>query len=322
METNNEPKTLREAIIHYSDLKVCTDLMVQIRWPSGKVICPYCGKGGAKFMESVQRFKCYGCKKQFSVKVGTVLEDSPIPLTKWLPAFWLLVSAKNGISSCELARSLGVTQKTAWFILHRIRHTLKIGTFEKMSGTVEVDETYLGGLEKNKHKGKKLNAGRGAVGKAVIAATLERGDGEGKHSRVQTAHIKDTDKQTLQGLVKANVEQGTTVYTDSHSGYQGLSAEFIHEFVNHAVEYARGAVSTNGLENYFSLLKRTVKGTYVSIDGWHLAKYMDEQAFRFNTRRSGDYTRFLVVLGLMVGKRLTFDTLVNSGKEYFEQFGV
>jgi transposase-like protein len=142
------PQTLREAIIYYADPKVCVELMVAIRWPDG-VVCPHCESKNVKYMDSVQRFKCYGCRKQFSVKVGTILEDSPISLSQWLPAFWLLTSAKNGISSYELSRSLGVTQKTAWFMLHRIRHILKTGTFTRLEGTCEADETFIGGKAKN-----------------------------------------------------------------------------------------------------------------------------------------------------------------------------
>lgn len=319
METElTVPKTLRDAIIQFADPKVCHNLLVAIRFPNG-VVCQHCGTvGTAKFMESVQRFKCYSCRKQFSIKSGTVLEDSPVSLTKWFPAFWLLTSAKNGISSCELARSLGVTQKTAWFMLHRIRHILETGTFEKISGTSEADETYIGGLEKNKHSDKKLRAGRGTVGKSIVVAVLDRSEAKGS-SKVRNKVVADTSKDTLQGLVKANVESGSAVYTDAHKSYRGLSPEFVHEFVDHALEYARDAVHTNGLENYFSLLKRTLKGTYVAVDGWHLCKYIDEQAFRFNTRDMNDAQRFLAVLGMATGKRLTYDELTSACVAYFAE---
>jgi transposase-like protein len=313
------PKTLRDAIVYYADQKVCHDLMVAIRFPSG-LCCVHCGDmTNVKFMESVQRFKCYGCRKQFSIKAGTVLEDSPISLTKWLPAFWLLTSAKNGISSCELGRSLGVTQKTAWFMLHRIRHILATGTFEKMNGTVEADETYIGGLERNKHSDKKLKAGRGTVGKSIVIAVLERSADEGKPSKVRTKVAKDTSAKTLTGLVANNVAEGSAVYTDAHKSYRGLSEQFVHQFIDHAVEYASGAVHTNGLENYFSLLKRTLKGTYVAVEPFHLTKYIDEQAFRFNSRKLTDAERFIAALRMASGQRLTYDDLTSAFYAYYNE---
>ena len=310
------PKTLREAIIHYSDPKVCHQLMVAIRFPNG-VACVHCGSmDSIRFMESVQRFKCYACRKQFSLKTGTVLEDSPIPFTKWLPAFWLLTSAKNGISSYELSRALGVTQKTAWFMLHRIRHILACGTFEKMDGDCEADETFIGGLEKNKHESRKLKAGRGGVGKTIVAGVIER-SADGKPSQVRTKVVKDTSKATLQGLLTNNVKAGSAIYTDAHKGYQGLDEQYIHEFIDHAVTYAEGAVHTNGMENYWSLLKRTLKGTYVAVCPSHLAAYIDEQAFRFNERKSTDSERFVAALKLASGKRLTYEELTAAYDAYF-----
>lgn len=309
------PKTLREAIIHYSDTKVCHDLMVSIRFPNG-MCCVHCGDTkNVKFMESVQRFKCYSCRKQFSLKTGTVLEDSPIPFTKWLPAFWLLTSGKNGISSYELHRALGVTQKTAWFMLHRIRHILATGTFEKLAGTVEADETFVGGKEKNKHSNKKLRQGRGAVGKTIVAGVLERSTDPRGTSRVMADIIPNTKKKTLQALVTDRVETGSIIYTDSLQSYSDLSQEFIHDFVDHAIQYAKGAVHTNGMENFWSLLKRGLKGTYISVKGWHLEKYIDEQAFRFNTRKDTDADRFLAALRLATGRRLTYEELIGAHAE-------
>ena len=312
------PKTLRDAIVYYSDAKRCHDLLVAIRFPDG-IRCLHCGSAkNVKFMESVQRFKCYDCRKQFSIKVGTILEDSPVPLTKWIPAFWLLTSARNGISSCELARSLGVTQKTAWFMLHRIRHIVQTGTFEKLSGSVEADETYTRGLQKNKHESKKLKAGRGTVGKCIVIAVLE-GSTVAKKSRVRTKVAPDTSRETLHSLLKSNVQPGSAIYTDAHKSYNGLSEQFVHEFVHHAVCYAKDAVQTNGLENYFSLLKRTLRGTYISVEPFHLTRYVDEQAYGFNTRDLNDAQRFLVALNMVTGSHLTYEELTSGCTRYFGQ---
>lgn len=313
------PKTLREAIIFYSDEKKCHDLLVSIRFPDG-VFCTHCGAMNAKYMESVKRFKCYDCRKQFSIKSGTIFEDSPISLTKWLPAFWLLAGAKNGVSSCEIARALGVTQKTAWFMDHRIRVAMHTGTFEKMSGEIEADETFIGGKAANmhKHKRKEKIQGRGAVGKEIVMGLLDRGERKdkeskkkkiGKHSTVRVNHIADTTAQTLKGEVRKNVRLGSILYTDAALGYQGLSDEYIHSFVDHAVTYVNGKVYTNGLENFWTLLKRTLRGTYVSCNAEHLFRYLDEQAFRFNEREDNDAGRFLKALSGVTGRRLTYKEL-------------
>ncbi|HEY3329117.1 MAG TPA: IS1595 family transposase [Capsulimonadaceae bacterium] len=312
------PTTLREAIIHFSDPKVCHDLLLATRFPNG-VCCVHCGAVGPKFMESVQRFKCYSCRKQFSLKTGTVLEDSPIPLTKWFPAFWLLTSAKNGISSYELHRALGVTQKTAWFMLHRIRHIFATGTFEKLAGVVEADETFIGGLEKNKHKDKKSSGTQGGAGKSVVLGILERSSAH-KVSQVRVKLGVDRSKDTLHNLLGSNIEQGSTLYTDAHKGYMGISAMFAHDFIDHAVTYAKGAVHTNGMENYWSLMKRTMKGTYTHCEPFHLTKYIDEQAYRFNTRSETDGDRFVDALSQVSGKRLTYEALTSSHEAYYDEF--
>jgi len=247
------------------------------------------------------------------------MEDSPIGLDKWLTAIWLIANAKNGVSSCEVARSVGVTQKSAWFLLHRIRYAMDNGGITtKMSGTVEADETYVGGKEGNKHKDKKLNAGRGGVGKTIVMGVLERGT-ESRKSSVRAQIIANADMVTLGGEIRKSVTEFANLYTDAWKGYNGLSAEYIHEFVDHAVMYAIGQIHTNGIENFWSLLKRSLKGTYVSVEPFHLKAYIDEQVFRFNSRAGSDSERFVSVAKRMPGKRLTYETLTNSYESYYQQ---
>jgi len=244
------------------------------------------------------------------------MEDSPIKLSKWLMAIWLVTNAKNGISSCEISRAIGVTQKTAWFMLHRIRLGFQNTASEKMSGTVEADETFVGGLEKNKHENKKLKAGRGTVGKAIVLGLLERGD-EQQASRVKTAVIKDTCRKTLHNKITANVEAGTELHTDAWRGYNGLSPEYVHFVVDHAIEYVKdNVITTNGLENFWCLLKRTIKGTYVAVDAFHLDAYLDEQAFRYNNRKDNDTGRFVKVVSAAAGKRVTYKQLTQGTKAW------
>ncbi|MCE5322245.1 IS1595 family transposase [bacterium] len=317
MSTQKTPQTLLEMIALYSDPKVCHDAMVRFRWPDG-VECPHCGSTTVWFTEKRLRWQCKDCGKQFTVKVGTIFEDSALPLGKWLPAVWLIANCKNGISSCELARSIGVTQKTAWFMLHRIRTAMAEGTFEKMDGTVEADETFIGGLEKNKHNDKKLRQGRGSVGKTIVMGVLQRSDTESEVSRVLANIIPNVSGNTLRAEITKAVEKFTRVYTDAWKGYNGLSTEYLHQFIDHTIAYAIGQVHTNGLENFWSLLKRALKGTYVSVEPFHLKRYIDEQVFRFNNRGETDAERFVEVLESVDGKRLTYDELTESYKEYYD----
>jgi transposase-like protein len=299
-----QPKTLLEAVRYFSDLDVATQHVAATRWPDGPV-CPKCGvlDKNHYYLKSRRLWKCRACNKQFSVKVGTIFEDSPIPLTKWLPAMWIIANAKNGVSSCEIHRSIGVTQKTAWFMLHRIRLAMQRGSIEKLSGEVEVDETYIGGLARNMHKDKREEkiTGTGTSGKVAVMGLLER------HGEVRTKIVPDTKSRTLKVEVKENVEPGSEVHTDTFQSYQGLDAEYIHNVVDHAESYVRGHIHTNGLENFWSLLKRGIKGTYVSVEPYHLFRYLDEQAFRFNEREYEDADRFRKALGTVSGRRLTYD---------------
>lgn len=305
----NFPKTLQEAILYFADLDTCTTFMAQIRWPDG-VTCPYCAGKAVSYVSSRRIWKCMNkvCHKQFSVKVGTVMEDSPIKLDKWLTAIWLITNAKNGISSYEVMRALGVTQKTAWFLMHRIRLAMQTGTFEKLSGEVECDETYIGGLARNMHRDKRHAkiTGTGGMGKVAVMGLLER------NGKVRAKVIANAMQETLHGEVRANVEQGAHLFTDGWRGYNGLHTNYIHKVIDHAEKYVDGQIHTNGIENFWSLLKRGIKGTYVSVEPFHLFRYLDEQSFRFNTRKGKDADRFVEAVGSIAGKRLTFDELTGK----------
>jgi transposase-like protein len=310
-DTDNLPKTLQEAIKFFSDKETCTTFMAQLRWPDG-VTCPVCESKAVSYLSTRYLWKCKACKKQFSVKVGTIMEDSAIGLDKWLAAIWLIANAKNGISSYEIHRAIGVTQKSAWFLLHRIRLAMQTGTFEKLSGQVEADETFIGGKARFMHKSKreKMMKGRGSVGKVAVMGLLER------HGEVRAQVICDTSRETLHGEVKRHVEKGAELFTDAWKAYVGLDAEYIHQVINHAEEYVRSNVRTNGIENFWSLLKRSIKGTYVSVEPFHLFRYLDEQSFRFNTRKGKDSDRFMQAVKSIAGKRLTYEELTGGATEH------
>ncbi len=306
------PKTLLEAVRYFSDQDVCREFVAALRWPQG-LVCPKCGAVEPLFLQTRKLWKCRACKKQFSVKVGTIFEDSPIGLDKWLPALWMIVNAKNGVSSYEIARALGVTQKTAWFMMHRIRLAMQTGTFRKLGGEVEVDETFIGGRARFMHKSaraKKIK-GTGGMGKAAVMALLERHGTDG-HSTVIVKTVPDIQGATLTPEVRRHVEPGSEIFTDAWRPYGTLAGEYVHKVIDHAESYAEGKVHTNGLENFWSLLKRGIKGTYVSVEPFHLFRYLDEQAYRFNTRKMKDGLRFIRALAGIVGKRLTYQHLTNA----------
>lgn len=313
MRNNDTPKTLLEAVKFFSDYENCHKFMVEARWPDGVVRCPICGSDHVTYMEKTRRWKCYGQhpRAQFTLKVGTIFEDSPIPLEKWLPTLWLIVNCKNGISSYEVGRNLGVTQKTAWFMLHRLRLAMQTGSIMKLSGEVEVDETFIGGKAGNMHESKRRKriTGRGGEGKAIAFGMLQRGG----HVKAQV--ITDRVKETVQPIIRKHILSGSTLYSDEMGGYRGMD-EYDHHFIDHAVEYVRDRVHTNGIENFWSLLKRSIKGTYVSVEPFHLFRYLDEQSFRYNTRKdeAGDTGRFQTALARVVGKRLTYDELIGKAE--------
>jgi transposase-like protein len=305
-----EPKTLIEAIRYFSDHDVCLNFVAALRWPNGPT-CPTCGSQEITFMASRRLWQCKGKhpKRQFSVKVGTIFEDSALPLDKWLAVIWLVANAKNGISSYEVGRAVGVTQKSAWFMLSRIRLAMQTGTFDKLSGHVEVDETYIGGKARNMHKAKrkaKIVGRSGHTGKVAVMGLLER-DGEFRY-----AILPNVGRPAVEAPIRRTVEPGSKVYTDSFGSYKRLQEEYNHKVIDHGEKYVEGVVHTNGLENFWSLLKRTITGTYVSIEPFHLFRYLDEQAFRFNNRETNDAGRFALVTASVVGKRLTYKQLTGK----------
>ena len=310
-EPTKNPATLIEAVTYFADEDRALAFFVQMRWPDG-VCCPHCGSKRVTFLANQRRWKCaeqHPCR-QFSAKVGTIFEDSPLPLSKWLVAVWLEANAKNSISSYEVHRALGITQKSAWFMQQRIRLAMQEGGdfFLKLTGDVEVDETYIGGKARNMHAGKRKAKGRGAVGKAIVMGLLERHTEKGK-SKVRTVVVPKNNRATLQPIVKQHVAAGSNVYTDELASYTGLSPEYVHGVINHAECYVKGTIHTNGMENYWSLFKRCVKGTHVSVEPFHLFRYLDEQAFRFNQRKLTDAARFALTAAAVFGKRLTFAQL-------------
>lgn len=312
-----EPKTLVEAVRYFADPETTLNMIIELQWPDG-VCCPTCGSKEVRFITTRRIWECKNKhpKRQFSGKIGTIFEDSPLSLDKWFVAIWAIANCKNGISSYELHRALGITQKSAWFVLHRIRLAMKAGGIEKMDGTVEADETFIGGLAKNmrKHKREQKIKGTGGAGKAVVMGILRRKTDK-TASKVKAMVIKNTDKATLHPIIRENVEPGTIIYTDAWSAYRGLSPQYQHDVVDHAVEYVRGAVHTNGAENFWSLPKRTIKGTYVSVEPFHLGRYLDEQSFRFNERTQDDGGRFKTVLSSVFGLRLTYKELTGHGAQ-------
>lgn len=300
------PQTLAEAIKYFADADTALNFIAGVRWPDGKAKCPVCKSENASFLSTRRIWKCRDCAKQFSVKVGTIFEESSLGFDKWLPAFWMIVNAKNGISSCELARALGVTQKTAWFMLHRIRLAIQNGSMDKLSGEVEADETYIGGKMQNMHKARReqFGFGQGGAGKEIVMGLLER------KGKVKVKHVANAKKKTVQGEVRQHVEKGSNVFTDALKSYNGLNQDYVHEAIDHAKEYVRGNVHTNGLENFWSLLKRAIRGTYVSIEPFHLFRYLDEQTFRFNERENTDCGRFLRGIVGIIGKRIQYSKLI------------
>lgn len=310
-----KPETLQQAIVYFSDPQRAFDYAVNLRWPDGKVTCPRCKGPKHSFIKTRRIWFCYDCKKQFTVKVGTVLEDSPISLDKWMTAFWMLVNCKNGVSSLEIHRALGVTQKTAWFMLQRLRLALHETHSGKLTGHVEADETFVGGKARFMHKDKraKLDA-VGYNNKTIVAGILQR-DG-----KVRCEVIPQRSRLSLHALVKNHVEPGAHLSTDDFQGYWGLYKDYVHQIVDHAETYVDGQVHTNGIENFWSLVKRGLHGTYISVEPFHLFRYLDEQIFRYNNRATknkfvSDSNRFEMAFPQIADKRITYDELIGRRAE-------
>jgi transposase-like protein len=300
------PQTLLQAVKYFSNPDTALACMVAIRWPDG-IFCPRCESKEYSFVKTRRIWICKGCKKHFSVKLGTIMEDSPIGLDKWLSAIWLIVNAKNGISSYEVHRALGITQKSAWFLMHRIRKALQAGTFKKLCGDVEIDETFIGGVAKNMHESKRKHIGTGGAGKVPVLGLLQR------NGQISAHVVPDVKAETLRPYIDCHVQQGANVYTDKWVAYRHLKDQYNHGTVNHMERYVDGEIHTNSIENFWSLLKRAIKGTYVSVEPFHLFRYVDEQAFRFNARKGNDSERFIEAAQNITGKRLTLKQL--TGKE-------
>jgi transposase-like protein len=310
------PKTLLEAIKFFSSYENCKAYMIALRWPDGKIACPHCGSERVTYLEKARIWKCYGDhpRPRFSLKTGTIYEDSPLPLEKWLAATWQVVNCKNGVSSYEIHRAIGVTQKTAWFMDHRIRFALGIPSTDKLSGEVEVDETFIGGKSRNMHVDvrERRIKGTGGKDKTAVMGILQRG------GKVRVKVVPNRKKSSLQAEVKAHVAAGSALYTDALKSYDGLAQEYAHGVIDHAEKYVQGRIHTNGLENFWSLLKRGISGTYVSVEPFHLFRYLDEQAFRYNTRKDAndepltDSDRFQTAMSQIVGKRLTWNVLTGK----------
>jgi transposase-like protein len=316
------PKTLQQAIQFFTDDENCREFMIAMRWADGIVRCPHCGSDKVSFLAKSKLYFCPAShpRKKFSLKVGTVLEDSPIGLDKWLPVFWMLSNCKNGISSYELARAIGITQKSAWFMLHRIRLAMRDDRSHKFGfgGPVEGDETYIGPNPQKMHKDRKAKVQArdgskgGFIGKTAVQGILDR-----ELRQVRAKVLPNVRRDTLQEMILKNVTPFAKVYTDEATAYDGLSRNFVHKVVNHSQEYVRGQVHTQGIENFWSLLKRTLRGTYVAVEPFHLDQYLSEQVFRYNNRATKDNPltdadRFMLAVSQVAGKRLTYAELTGK----------
>lgn len=304
---SDDPQTLQAAIKFWSDPVACDDYLRSIRWPTGVVRCLHCDSNKVTWMEGRRKYQCNACRKQFSMTVGTIYESSKVKLEQWFLATWLLAGCRNGVSSYEIARHCGVTQKTAWFMEQRIRTAMELGDGDKFDGPAEADASYIGGKAANMHKARRERVirGRGATGKAIVHGVMQRGE----PSQVRADVVGADDSATLVPAVRRQVRYGGTVYTDAAASYGELAFTHWHQAIDHTQSYVRGAVHTNGLENFWSCLKRALAGTYIAVAPFHLFRYTAEQVFRFNHRLESDFDRFAAVVASGIGRRLTYRVL-------------
>ena len=296
------PETLLEAVRYFSNPDVCIEHTAAMRWPKG-VYCPTCGRVDVSYLKTQKRWQCKSAhaNRQFSVKVGTIFEDSAIGLDKWLPAIWMIVNAKNGVSSYEIARSLGVTQKTAWYMAQRIHAAMKHNSFDKLNDPTEADETYIGG-KSTESKGRFTN-------KMAVIGVVEKKKNIGQIRAFATKHADATN--TIPFL-KDNLKVNAVLHTDESHIYHRAKWTFLHESVNHSQgEYARGSVSTTTIDGFWNLMKRSMKGTYTHVSGNHLSRYVDEHTYRYNTRMLNDSQRFSQWFA-NCNRRLIYKTLVSK----------
>ncbi len=325
----HEPKTLQEAIQYFADPNNCIDYLANRRWGKDGVTCPTCGSREVSFVPSRRVWQCKSrhAKCQFSIKVGTIFEDSAIGLDKWLAAMWMLANARNGVSSWEIHRSLGVTQKSAWFMLQRIRFAMQSSPSGKLGGPgskIESDETFVGGKAKNMHASRRaqfrvaressMTGDANLVNKTAVWGVLDR-----EQRKIRATVVRKVNREALQTAVLSQVAHGSTIYTDEAKVYRSLPREYTHEFVNHVERYVDGQIHTNGLESFWSLTKRSLSGTYVAVEPFHLHRYLDEAMFRYNNRldvdgkKLTDAQRFDLAVSQIVGRRLTYSEL--TGKD-------
>jgi transposase-like protein len=300
------PQTLLEAVRHFSDPEAAWHFVKEMRWPGG-AICPFCGHDKSSFCEPRKRWQCKSCRKQYTVKTGTIFHGSPLGLDVWLSGMWLITNARNGISSYELSRSLGISQPCAWFLAHRVRSMMETGTFLRLSGTVEVDETWVGGKPAAMHANRRTEMRRRGFPKVCVMGLKERG------GQVRLRVIQNTKAETLQPAIRRFVKKGEMLYTDNARAYQGIEKDFDHHTVNHfAGQYVTGDVSCNSIDNVWSVMKRAYHGSHIHYSHQHAHRYVAETEFKMNHREYKDGARFAIAVSQVSGKRLTYRELVQG----------